>query len=173
MAQVSVNRLTNANIYINGKSLLGKAESIDLPDLKHMLSEHKAIGMVGKLELWSGIDKLEAKIKWNSFYADTLKKVANPFKALSMQVRSSLETYNSQGRVAQAPVVVYVTGMSKNMPLGNFKQHDNVEAETSFSVTYVKQVINGETILEFDVLANIFKVDGVDIMAEYNANLGI
>ena len=173
MAQTSVNRLTNANVYLNGKSLLGKAEEINLPDIKHMLSEHKALGMIGKVELWSGIEKLEAKIKWNSFYADVHKTVANPFSALQLQVRSSLETYTSQGRTAQQPVVVHLTGMSKNFPTGNFKQHDNVELETNMTVTYVKVVVGGEVVTEYDVLANIFKVGGVDVMAQYRANLGI
>ncbi len=173
MPNISVNRLTNANVYVNGKSLLGKAEEVNLPDIKHMMSEHKALGMIGKLELWSGVDKLEAKIKWNSFYSDVHKQFANPFRALNLQVRSSLEVYTSQGRTAQQPVVVFLTGQSKNFPTGNFKQHDNVELESNLTVTYVKVVVNGENILEFDVLANIFKVNGEDIMAQYRANLGV
>jgi P2 family phage contractile tail tube protein len=173
MSNIAVNRLTNANIYVDGQSFLGRAEEVNLPDIKHMLSEHKALGMMGKVELWSGIDKLEAKIKWNSFYSDVFKKFANPFKTLNLQVRSSLETYTSQGRSAQEPVVVYLTGMSKNMPTGNYKQHDNVELESNLTVTYVKLVIGGETVMEVDVLANIFKVDGQDIQAQYRANLGI
>ena len=173
MANISVNRLTNANIYVDGGSLLGKAEEINLPDVKHMMTEHKALGMIGKVELWSGIDKLEAKIKWNSFYQDVMRKFANPFAAMNLQVRSSLENYTSAGRTSQTPVVVYITGMSKNFPTGNYKQHDNVESESNLTVTYVKMVIGGEAVMEIDVLANIFKVDGVDIMAEYRDNLGI
>ena len=173
MPNISVNRLTNANIYLDGRSCLGRAEEITLPIIKHVLSEHKALGMVGKVELWSGVDKLETKIKWNSFYADVHKKFANPFRALNLQVRSSLEVYTSQGRTAQQPVVVYLTGSSKDFPTGNFKQHDNVELESNLTVTYVKLVVNGETIIEYDVLSNIFKVAGEDVMAQYRANLGI
>lgn len=173
MPNISVNRLTNANIYLNGKSLLGRAEEINLPDIKHKMSEHKALGLVGSMELWSGIEKLEAKIKWNSFYSDVHKKMADPFRSMNLQVRSSLEVYNSQGRAQQQPVVVYLTGQSKNFPAGNFKQHDNVELESNLTITYVKVVVNGEPIIEVDVLANIFKVDGTDVMAQYRANLGI
>lgn len=173
MSNIALNRLTNANIYLNGKSLLGRAEEINLPDIKHKLSEHKALGMVGVTELWSGIEKLEAKIKWNSFYADVHKQFANPFRSLNLQVRSSLEVYNSQGRAQQQPVVVYLTGQSKNFPTGNFKQHDNVELESNMTITFVKVVVNGEPIVEVDVLANIFKVAGEDVMAQYRANLGI
>jgi P2 family phage contractile tail tube protein len=170
---IQVNRLTNANVYIDGASKLGKAEEVNLPMIKHMLAEHKALGMVGKVEFWSGIDKMEAKIKWNSFYPDVLLKTGDPTKPMNIQVRSSLETYTSSGRTAQQPVVCYMTASAKDFPMGNFKQHDNVEAETNFSVTYCKLEINGVLIMEIDVLANIYKVGTTDILSQYRANLGI
>lgn len=175
MAQdkIQVNRLTNANVYVNGASQLGKAEEISLPVVKHVMSEHKALGMVGKMEFASGIDKLEAKIKWNSFYNDVFKKFATPFNTLNLQCRASVERYDSTGRSAQVPYVVYLTAFAKDFPTGNFKQHDNVELESNLSVTYVKIEENGENVLEIDVLANIYKVGGVDQLAQYRQNLGI
>lgn len=172
MSNIAVNRLTNANIYLDGRSLLGRAEEVNLPDIKHKLSEHKALGMVGSVELWSGIEKMEASIKWNSIYSDVLKKAANPFNSVNLQVRASVEVYNSQGRVAQQPAVTYISGQFKNAPMGNFKQHDNVELTSMLSVTYCKQTINGEDVLEIDVLANIYKVNGVDVLAQYRNNIG-
>jgi hypothetical protein len=41
---ISVNKLTNANIYIDGNSLLGKASEIDLPKITAKMAEHKALG---------------------------------------------------------------------------------------------------------------------------------
>lgn len=170
--KIQINRVTNANIYVDGKSLLGRAEEISLPDVKSTQSEHKAIGMVGKMEFFSGLDKLEAKIKWNSFYSEVLKKAANPFQAVQLQARASLEVYTSAGRTEEVPVVIHMTGTFKNLPLGNFKQHDNVELETTLGITYYKLEINGEEISEVDVMANIFKAGGVDLMANYRANIG-
>lgn len=170
--KIKINRLTNANIYINGNSQLGKAEEISLPDIKHMMSEHKAIGMVGKMEFWSGIDKMEGKIKWNSFYADALKKMADPTTALQMQVRGNLESYTSAGRTAQVAAVAFITAIPKNFPMGNFKQHDNVELETTLNITYCRLEIDKVVIMEIDIMSNVYKVDGVDILAQYRANVG-
>lgn len=172
MAKAEVNRLTNANVYVNGNSFLGKAEEVMAPTVKHKLSEHKALGLVGSFELWAGIDKMEMKIKWNSFYKDVWKVIADPTKAISIQIRGSLETYTSQGRTAEVPIVIYCTAFAKDLPFGNFKQHDNVELETNFTVTAVKQEIDGEVVSEIDVLANIYKVNGVDILQAYRANTG-
>lgn len=172
MGKVSVNRLTNANVYVDGVSLLGKAEEIQLPDIKHKFAEHKALGMVGTMEFFAGIDKMEAKIKWNAVYKDVQKLVANPFKAVQLQLRGSIETYQAAGRTEQVPYVVYLTCTFKNVPTGNFKQHDNVEMETTLNVTYCKQEIDGSPVMELDVLANIYKVDGADLLQTYRANIG-
>lgn len=172
MAQ-DIKRVTNANIYMDGNSLLGRAEEITAPVIKHKMSEHKALGMVGTVEFFSGIEKIESKVKWNSFYYDVLRKIGNPLKPVQLQVRSSLETYDSSGRKAEVPVVIYMTATSKDFPTGSFKQNDNVELETNFSVSYCKMEINGVPTLEVDLLANIYKVDGVDILSQYRANLGV
>ena len=172
MASIKVNRLTNANVYVDGASYLGQVEEINLPEITEMMSEHKALGMVGKIELASGIDKMETTLKWNAFYADALVKFADPRKALKLQVRSSLETHDSSGLVSEVPCVAYLTGYPKNFPAGNFKQHDNVEASSKLSITAYKLEIDGRAIVEFDAMANIYMVDGVDIYATYRANIG-
>jgi P2 family phage contractile tail tube protein len=172
MAQIQVNRLTNANVYVDGQSQLGKAEEVNLPDITFMLSEHKALGMIGKFELFSGIDKLEATIKWNAFYADVLKKFADPRKVMKLQIRSSLETYNADGLQQEVACVAYLTVQSKNFPAGNYKQHDNVEATSKLTCTAYKLEIDGQEVVDYDALANIYSVDGVDIFATYRANIG-
>jgi P2 family phage contractile tail tube protein len=172
MPKIEINRVTNANVYMDGNSFLGRAEEITLPQVKQVMAEHKALGMVGKAEFFSGIDKMETKIKWNSYYSDVLKKAANPVKAVQLQARASLETYTGQGRVKEVPVVVHLAGTFKEFPLGALKQHDNVELETTMNVYYIKLVVDGQEIVEIDVLGNIYKVDGVDILADYRKNIG-
>jgi P2 family phage contractile tail tube protein len=172
MAKIEINRLTNANIYIDGNSLLGRAEEIQLPQIKSLMQEHKALGMVGKAEFFAGLDKMDAKIKWASMYADVLAKAANPMKTVQLQVRASLETYEANGRTTEAPVVAMLTGAFKTLPMGTYKQHENSEFETEMSVYYAKLTVGGTDIVEIDVLANIYKVSGVDVLATYRANIG-
>ncbi|MBS1775334.1 MAG: phage major tail tube protein [Bacteroidetes bacterium] len=174
MAQkIKIGRLTNANIYIDGGSLLGRVETFNCPTITYKQSEHKALGLNGTVEYYAGIDKMEGTIKWTSYYPEFLKKMANPFEAIRLQVRGSLEEYQGGSRVGQVPATVFLTINPKNFPLGNFQQHDNVELETSYGCTYVRMEINGEVITEVDVEANIFKVDGADLLAQYRQNLGI
>lgn len=169
---IETKQITNANVYIEGKSFLGKAEEIKLPDVVASMVEHKALGLAGKVELPSGFDKMEATIKWNSLYDDVLMKAANIYQAVQLQCRSSQETYVGGGRTKEVPVVIFMTGTFKKFPLGGFKQHDKVEAETAMSVTYIRLVVDGKDIVELDVLNNIYKVGGVDLLADYRANIG-
>jgi hypothetical protein len=57
--------------------------------------------------------------------------------------------------------------------MGDFKQHDNSTLETMLNVHSIKMELDGREILEVDVLANIYKVDGVDLLKDYRQNLGI
>ena len=172
-SKISVKRLTNANIYINGNSFLGRAEEVTTPMIKYKQSEHKALGMIGTFELFSGIDKIEAKIKWNSLYEEVLKEISNPTQVIKMQVRGSIETYDATGRAEEVPVICYMDCFAKDFPMGNFKQHDNVEIETNFNVVYAKLEINGVEKYEVDILSNILVIEGKDVLATYRANLGI
>lgn len=170
--KIQINSITNANVYMNGSSLLGRAEEIKLPDIVAMMTERKALGMVGKIELPTGFDKMEGEIKWNSYYEDAAVVTANPFASVQLQCRSSIEVFSSQGRIDELPMVTYLTVMFKKNALGNYKQHDPAEFTSGFTSTYIKQVVSGREIIELDYMANIFRVDGQDMLANYRSNIG-
>lgn len=166
------NQIINANIYVDGTNMLGRASEVDAPEVMAKMNEYKSLGLIGSFELPTGFDKLEMRIKWNAFYQDVAAKFINPFKKISIQVRSSLEEWQGGERVSQLPVVIYATCQSKGFPMGKFKQQENVELESKLSCTHVRMEIGGVEVLEIDLQNNIFKVDGVDQMAEYRANIG-
>ena len=174
MGQVNINRLTNGNVYVDGVSWFGSFEEVTLPDIKAIMSEHKGLGMIGKLEFVAGIDKLEMKIKWNSVYQPAMKASADFYTPHQLTVRASLEQYDATaGRVAQLPVVVNIRGQFKKLPGLGLKQQDNVEAESELTCTAYQMIINGEEVVDLDLIAQVYRVDGVDLMATYRSNLGI
>lgn len=172
MSKIEINKLTNANIYMDGNNLLGRAEEIQLPQIKHKMVEHKALGMVGSAEFFAGIDKLECKIKWNALYPEVLKKCSNPFIASVLQVRASLETYSGTGKIREVPATAFLIGTFKEFPLGTIKPGDNAEYETTMAITYAKLIVDKDEIFEIDVLQNIYKVNMIDILSEFKKNIG-
>lgn len=168
-----INKCTNANVYLNGVSYMGRAEEITLPDVQPKMVDHKALGMVGESELPAGLQKMSAKIKWNAIYPDVMKATHNVFTSVRLMIRTSIETYEGGTRVAQQPAVIYLTGTWKKSGGLSFKPQDNVEIENELNVTAYKMEILGQEIVSIDVMANIWRVNGVDQLAVYRANLGL
>ncbi|EAM6405827.1 phage major tail tube protein [Salmonella enterica] len=170
--KIARNIITNANIYLNGKNFLGRAEEVKLPDIATVVQEHKALGKIGKVELPYGFDKMEGEIKWNGLYPEAAKLVANPFKVYQLQLRASVVRYAGSGRQDEVPLVVTLSVNFKKSPLGTFKQLEAPDLNSEYGCTYVKMMLDGEEIMELDVDNNIFRVDGQDMIADYNANIG-
>ncbi len=168
---VTVNRITNANIYMDGVGLLGCAEEVEFAMPKALMAEHKGLGMVGKAEFPAGIDKIEVKFKWISVYPTVLLGLSI-YSSHSFQIRASMESYTSQGRVAEQPVVGLMTAQFKDMGPLNFKQHEQVDFPTSATVYHTELYVAGVQYLLYDSLANMYIVAGVDQLANFRANIG-
>ena len=169
---IAVNRITNANIYIDGIGLLGRAEEIEVAQPKQKMVDHKALGIAGTAEFWAGVDKLEARIKWASLYQEALSVVASPFAAHSFQVRGSIQQYTSQGLTAELPLVYLMTGVFKDAGSFTFRQHENVDSVSAITVYHSELYVAGAQIHLYDVLANIYVVNGVDQLTTLRSNLG-
>lgn len=169
---IQINSLTNANIYIDGVGLLGRAQEVDIPQPRHRMIDYKGLGMVGTAELWSGVEKLEARIRWASFDAETLTMSASPFQTHSFQVRGSLDQYTSQGRSAELPVVYLMTGVFKDAGTAAMRQQAMVETSSIVSVYHCELYVAGTQIYLYDVFANVYVVGGVDQLSTFRTNLG-
>lgn len=168
---IEVHKITDGVVYLDGKTMLGKCESVDMPELKFIFDEFKAMGMIGKVELpTSAVDKLEGKMKMNSLYADVARQL-QPFRYRQIQVRSSVSVHNNMGREREVPLVTFLTIAPKNMPLGKLGDKKNVDFEYDYTCTYVKQVFDGVEIVEYDALANIFRIGGEDMLADFRSNV--
>jgi len=171
---VEIKKIYSANIYLDGtNSLLGKASQITLPDIVASVDTHQALGMIGKVELPSGLDMLTTKIKWSSFWPDRIAMGADPFTAHKIQVRASVETYGVNGRIAEDPLVALLAVRFKKTPLGALMSQTNPEVEDELATTYVKVSVAGKELVEIDMMNNVWRSNGVDVLAKYRANLGL
>lgn len=173
MGQVQINNLYNANVYVNGNSFMGKAEEVTLPAIKSKTRDVKALGLISDIELPSGMEKMSCKIKFNAIYPEVIAQMGNPFVAQNIQVRSSLEIWDSGGRETELPVVAYMTVFIKDSLASlNIKQNDNPDQESEFSCTYYRLEVNGIKVIEFDALNNTYFIGDEDLLTNWRANLG-
>lgn len=169
---VNVNRLTNANIYVNGANCLGMAEEVVVPRPKAKMVDHKGLGMVGAGEFPSGLDKMEATIKWASLYQAPESMLGTPFTVNLYQVRGHLETYGATGLIATGAAIFLMSGPMKDMGELKFMKHENVDVSTKISIYHIEEYLNGKQILLYDLFSNELIVDGVDVLAQFRANIG-
>lgn len=171
---MKINKVYDANVYVNNTSQHGQAAEVTCPDIAAVMTEYKALGMLGSAEFFNGFEKMESTIKWGSFPDNDIQiALANPMVPLDFMVRSSKAEYENGGLTGEKPVVMYMRGYVKKHPGGTFKPKEDTELETTVSVLYYKQEIDGEEIVELDVINNIYKVGGEDLTAERRQNLGI
>ena len=171
MALIDVSRVTNANIYLDGASLLGRADEVELAWPKAKMTDHKGLGMFGTAEFPAGIDKLEAKVKWSSIYSEVLQTMSI-FQSHQFQIRASIEQYTSQGRTAELPFVGLMTAQFKDGGPLNFKQHEQVDFPSTLVVYHCEYYVAGTQYLLYDVLANMYVINGTDQLANFRANIG-
>jgi len=163
MESVAINRISNAKVYIDGNILLGQVEEFDLPDVKFKFSDYKALGMTGSAEFFEGLEKLEARIKFNALYQDVWAKAAVPGKTVNLMMHAQQQEFQSSGRAEPKPVVIHVSGAFKNVPLGKFKQQEPIDVEMNMAIYYVHLIIAGQPVMEIDILSNIYKVNGTAV----------
>jgi len=171
MALINASGVFNANVYINGISLLGRAEEIELAWPKAKMVDHKSLGLMGTVEIPVGIDKLEAKFKWMSVFSEVLA-VMGIFQSNVFTILASIEQFTSSGRIAQLPFVGTMVGQFKDGGPLNFKQHERVDFPSTLVVYSCSYIIAGVTVLAYDAFSNIYLVNGVDQNAQFRANIG-
>ncbi len=170
---LSIAKVFDANVYVNDRSTHGQAAEVTCPTVTALMTDFAAMGMVGSAEFFNGFDKMEATIKWTYPDNEVQKACANFFKSVSLMVRSSKAQYSNGDIESEVPVVVYMRGLPKQHPGGGYKSKEDTEVESLFSITYFKQEVDGEVIIEIDVLNNIYKVGDEDLLAKRRENLGI
>jgi len=173
MAGTTIQTLYNANVYLNGVSYAGQAEEVTLPNLKPKMAEHKPLSGLGAIDLTTGLDKMTMKIKWNSVDVDVMKQAANFYSSSDIMIRANSDTWENGSKSGSVPVVAIIRGLSMNLPAIVLKHQDNPDIETEFNVTGYKLLIDGELVFDVDLFAQVYIVDGVDLLADYRSNLGI
>lgn len=171
---MEISKVYNANVYVGTTTnLIGRASEIGLPEIAAVTEDHQALAMIGKLKLPTGLEAMEGTIKWNSFHPDRFKYVANPYASRQIQARANVETFGPSGRMSSAPLVVLMTATFSKGGLGSLTPQAQSDYEDTFSVTYLKVSLAAKALVEIDVHANVWVVDGVDLLAAFRTNLGV
>ena len=169
---VQINQIVNANIYMDGNSLLGKAKEFKLSDIEFEQIEHKGLGMHGTIKLPAGMNAIESEVIWDSFYPEVRAKAYNPYKNVQLMARSNLQVFDARGLAAEVPMITIMNVAFSKTTGGSLKNKEATEHSDTFQVYSIKQMVDGKEILFIDVFANIYRVNGQDVLQKYRTNIG-
>jgi P2 family phage contractile tail tube protein len=172
MAAINTNTVTNSNVYLADKSLLGAVKEIKFPPLKWEMKDQEALGMVGRIKLPVGIAAMEGDITFNSFYPEAMKIIAKPKKFIRIMAMSSLEIYGADGLEDELKMVVTMKGWFPEYATGGGKQQEMLDWPTKIAVYGFEHKIGAEMIARYDAMTNTYEVAGEDVLAKYRANTG-
>lgn len=169
------NILNDANIYVDGKNWLGKAE-VTLPEISHKVVDMSVMGVAGGMEvpLVGHIDKLSGSIKFKSVDKEALKVFFNSAYSPLLDIRAAIQKYDTvTGQMTTFPVKVTIRGFFKKVKLLGFKQGSDETSDVDYEAHYLKIEVDGEEILEIDKFNYIYRVAGRDLLAEVRSTLGM
>lgn len=167
-----LNAIYNANVYIDGNNLLGKAAEITAPEIEFTMDEVTGLGLFGTIKLPSGMEALEAEMTWNSFYPEVAARSRNPFKSAQLMIRSNLQTFDAAGLEKEVPMVTTMTGTFGKDALGGFKPKEKAEFSSTFQVNEVRQVADGRELFYYNAFTNTLRVNGQDVLSQMRKNIG-
>lgn len=159
------------NVFVNGVSFAGEAQTVTVPPLTRKV-EGITLNTGFDVELDVGQEPIVISHK----YAGRVpREVLNGYGAPTMgsqMVRFAGGYQDQDGGTTEMHEIV-VRGSHKEITAGDQKVGAVGEAEVQTTCTYYKHTINGDVVMEIDILGGVFTVNGVDRMAELRQFVGL
>ena len=105
---MNIAKVYDANVYVNNASKHGLASEITAPTITALMTDYKAMGMIGSAEFFNGFDKLETTIKWTYPDNEAQKAFGNFLKPVDLMIRTSGEERISNFLLWQSAYSEYV-----------------------------------------------------------------
>lgn len=172
MANTIPEKSINFSVYLNGEDLLGIAEGT-IPALEAMTSEVKGAGVAGVVEspVLGHFNSTNFSLTWRTPTNDFMKLFDHVTN--NLELFAGLQMYDAGlGVYKTVQLHVYMKAITKTSTPGNLTVGDNMDTQTEFEVLYMKIYLDGKERVEMDKINYIYKVDGIDRLAELRVALG-
>jgi len=160
--------INNFNVYKNGTQLIGLSGEITLPDFEPVSDTVSGAGILGEFEtsIIGMFSSMKMDIPFRILNNDIFT-LMNPTEVLDLTFRASAQYIsNGTGALSYKGMRVVVRGKQKTFKQGSLKQGAQMNASVSIEVLYILIEIDGTTKIELDKLNSVYKVNGVDLLAQ-------
>lgn len=159
--------LRNFTASIDGRGMMGRIVSAKLPDLDLETEAFRGGGMDTAVDQDMGMAQLTGQIVLGEYDPDIIKLWGLFRASTSITMRGAIAR---QGEDA-IPVILRMTGGFKTIGRGDWETSKNSVMTLSYNATSYQEIINGETVVDIDVLNYRRVVGGIDQLASIRAVL--
>lgn len=166
-------KLKNLNLFNDGNSYQGVAKTVTLPPLSRKMESYRAAGMNGPVKVDHGLSDDGIQFEWTLGGWDLIAiRQWGATKADAVQLRfAGAVQRDDTGEVSAVEVVV--RGRHEEIDFGDAEPGEDTEHSIVTTCTYYKLTVDGEVIVEIDLLNMVEIVDGDDRLAEQRKAIGL
>jgi P2 family phage contractile tail tube protein len=147
--------------------------SIDLPDVGLETVEYKGAGVIGTINvpLIGLMNALEATINVAKIYG-ALTDYMQVGVTKTLDLRNDVSVISGHGTI-RVPERLVMRGPLSGAPLGSVEQGSASDSSIVMQVYYMQYFLDGDMVMEWDVMKAIYTVNGVDLLADTRRNIGM
>lgn len=166
-------KLKNLNLFNDGNSYLGLVKSLTLPSLGRKMEAYRGGGMNGPVKADLGMSDDGIQFEWKTGGIDLISlRQFGAVNASSVALRfSGPYQQDDTGEVSNVEVVV--RGRHETIEMGDAQPGEDTEHSMTTTCSYYKLTVDGEEIIEIDLLNFVEKVNGVDMLEKHRTAMGI
>ncbi|CAN2978789.1 phage major tail tube protein [Pseudomonas carnis] len=166
-------KLKNLNLFNDGNSYLGLVKSLTLPSLGRKMEAYRGGGMNGPVKADLGMSDDGIQFEWKTGGLDLISlRQFGAVNASSVALRfSGPYQQDDTGEVSNVEVVV--RGRHETIEMGDAQPGEDTEHSMTTTCSYYKLTVDGEEIIEIDLLNFVEKVNGVDMLEKHRTGMGI
>ncbi|BDD79937.1 hypothetical protein [Burkholderia phage FLC10] len=164
-------KLKNFNLFHNGENFAGQVAECGLPKLTRKMEAWRGGGMNGPVDIDQGQEGIV--FEWTA--GGFMKSVCTQYgitKIDGVQLRFA-GAYRAEDSTKHDAIEITVRGRHKEIDMGSSKPGDDTAFKVSTTCTYYKLTMNGETLIEIDLINMVEIVNGDDLLADMRSALGL
>ncbi|HGN1550703.1 phage major tail tube protein [Pseudomonas aeruginosa] len=166
-------KLKNMNLFNDGGSYQGLVKSCTLPTLARKMEAFRGGGMNGPVKADLGHDDDGIQFEWTVGGLElTVLKQYGAVSASGVMLRFA-GAYQQDDTGAVTSVEIVVRGRHETIEMGDAQPGEDTEHKITTTCSYYKLVVNGEEIIEIDLLNFVEKVNGKDLLEAQRKAIGL
>lgn len=164
-------KLKYMNLFNDAASYMGEVAEVVLPKLTRKMEEWRAGGMGRPLMIDMGGEALTIEWTCGGLMLDVFKQYGI-VKHDGVQIRFA-GSYRAEDKDDPMAVEIVIRGRHSEIDPGTAKVGDDTAFKVTSQVSYYKLTINGEVLVEIDVIGMVEKIGGVDLLLKDRKAIGM